>query len=82
MLSDKTGKTKKDVGEAVDMVLDGIVDAYKYYDGVKFVGFGIFTIKRTKPRNGTNPNTLERIKIKANKLPKFYPSGLLKQVLS
>lgn len=81
MLSEKTGKTKKDIGESVDMIIDGIIDAYKYYDGVKFVGFGSFDVKHTKKRRGTDPNTLEPIIIRANKLPKFYPSNSLKEVL-
>lgn len=81
MVSNKTGKTKKEVAEATEMIINGITDAYKYYDGVKFVGFGSFAVKRTKQRNGTDPNTLEPIKIKANRLPKFYPSKSLKEVL-
>ena len=58
-------RTKKDIGESVDMVLEGIKKAYRDYDGVKFVGFGTFTKKKTKTRIGTNPNTLEPIKIQS-----------------
>ena len=81
MLSEQTGKTKKDIEESVEMVLDGIKDAYKYFDGVKFVGFGTFTKKKTKSRIGTNPNTLEPIKIHSNVLPKFIPGRELRELL-
>ena len=69
------------VPTARDMVLDGIKDAYRYFDGVKFVGFGTFTKKKTKSRIGTNPNTLEPIKIHSNVLPKFIPGRELKELL-
>lgn len=82
MISHQTGKTKKEILESVDMVLNGIKDAYKYYDGVKFVGFGTFGVKKTKTRFGTDPNTLERIKISSNKLPRFIPGKELKDILS
>ncbi len=81
MLNEQTGKTKKDIGESVDMVLEGIKKAYRDYDGVKFVGFGTFTKKKTKTRIGTNPNTLEPIKIQSNVLPKFIPGRELKELL-
>lgn len=42
VVSGTTGKSKKEVESAVDLVLEGIKYAYKYYDGVKFVGFGTF----------------------------------------
>ena len=82
VVSGTTGKSKKEVESAVDLVLEGIKYAYKYYDGVKFVGFGTFKKKTTKSRMGTDPNTLERIKIESNVLPKFIPGAELRGIFA
>ena len=79
VVSGTTGKSKKEVESAVDLVLEGI---NKYYDGVKFVGFGTFKKKITKSRMGTDPNTLERIKIESNVLPKFIPGAELRGIFA
>ena len=81
MLNRNTGRTKREIEDAIDLVLGGIKYAYKYYDGVKFVGFGTFTKKKTKARRGTNPNTQMPIKIESNVLPKFIPGAELKEIL-
>lgn len=80
MLNEQTGKTKKEINEAVDLVLNGIKKAYKDYDGVKFVGFGTFTKKRTKSRVGTNPYTLKKMHISSNVLPRFIPGKELREL--
>lgn len=82
MISESTGKTKKEVDEAVDYVLEGIKQAVQYYDGVKFIGFGTFDVAKRKARIGHNPGTLEKVEISACKAPHFSPSKLFKESLN
>lgn len=73
---------KKRLKVPLTWYLKDIKYAYKYYDGVKFVGFGTFKKKTTKSRMGTDPNTLERIKIESNVLPKFIPGAELRGIFA
>jgi DNA-binding protein HU-beta len=43
------------------------------------MGFGQFTVRRTKARMGRNPRTGEKIKIKAGKTIRFKPSPTLRR---
>jgi DNA-binding protein HU-beta len=65
------GLTKKDAGVAVEAILDTIVSAAKKGVTVQLTGFGSFVVMKQKARTGINPQTKEKIKIAATKVPKF-----------
>lgn len=71
--------TKKEAEAAVDCVLSTITEALKDGDSVSLVGFGTFKVADRKAREGRNPQTGEKIKIKAKKVPKFVPGKALKE---
>jgi nucleoid DNA-binding protein len=66
------GLSKKDAKNAVESVLSGIKEFTKK-SGIRLVGFGSFTVQKRKARNGFNPATREKIRIKASKTVKFRP---------
>jgi DNA-binding protein HU-beta len=70
--------SKKEAGEAVDIVLDGIADALSRGEDVNFTGFGKFHVSERGPRQGVNPRTGERITIPGGKVPKFSAGAGLK----
>jgi DNA-binding protein HU-beta len=70
--------SKKEAGEAVDIVLDGIADALSSGEDVNFTGFGKFHVSERGPRQGVNPRTGERITIPGGKVPKFSAGAGLK----
>ena len=70
----KAGMTKKQAGEAVEAVLEAIVEALKGGEEVRLVGFGAFRVVEMKAREGRNPQTGEKIKIPARKVVKFKAS--------
>ena len=70
-LAAKSGLTKKDAGVAVEAILDTIVSAAKKGVTVQLTGFGSFVVMKQKARTGINPQTKEKIKIAATKVPKF-----------
>jgi DNA-binding protein HU-beta len=67
---------KTQAKNAVEAVLEGIKKNAK--KEVRLVGFGTFSIAKRKARTGFNPQTKEKIKIKASKTVKFRPGQAFK----
>ncbi len=74
----KTGLSKKDANAALDAILEGITGALRKGEKVTLVGFGTFSVRRRKAREGRNPQTGEKIKIPARKVPAFTAGKELK----
>jgi len=74
------GDTSKAAAErAVAAVLDGITKGLKSKDKtVQLIGFGTFSVAKRAARTGINPQSGEKIKIKASKTVKFKPGAGLK----
>lgn len=70
--------TKKSVDEIVNSVFDNMVEALSNGETVDIFGFGKFEVTERKERDGINPATKERIRIKASKNVKFKPAKSLK----
>lgn len=79
LVAEKAEMTKKDSEKAVKAVLDSITDGLVRGDKVQLVGFGTFEVRNRKEREGRNPATGEKIKIKALKVPAFKPGKALKE---
>ncbi len=85
-LVDKMAKdakiSKAAANKAVDSFTDGVKKALKKKDGkVTLVGFGTFAKVRRKARNGVNPATGAKIKIKACNAVKFKAGKALKDAV-
>lgn len=78
LVAEKTGMSKKDSEKALKAVLEGITDGLVRGNKVQLVGFGTFEVRQRKAREGRNPATGEKIKIKALKVPAFKPGKALK----
>ena len=79
LVAEKTELSKKDSEKAVKAVLESITDGLVKGDKVQLVGFGTFEVRNRKEREGRNPATGEKIKIKALKVPAFKPGKALKE---
>jgi DNA-binding protein HU-beta len=79
--NDERVGSKKQAGDAVDAVLDGISAALARGDAVNFTGFGKFHVAERGQRQGVNPRTGERITIPGGKVPKFSAGAGLKQTV-
>ena len=73
--------TKKEAQAAVDCVFSSITKALKKKQKVTLIGFGTFKVDKRKARKGINPQTGEKIKIKAKRVPKFVPGKALKDAV-
>ncbi len=78
-VAEKSGMSKKDSEAAVKAVLESITDGLAKGEKVQLVGFGTFEVRSRKEREGRNPATGEKIKIKALKVPAFKPGKALKE---
>lgn len=74
-----TGLSKIKVDETLDTVNEAITKALKKGEKVALAGFGIYSVAKRKARMGINPQTGEKIKIKAKKVPVFKAGSKLKE---
>ena len=70
-VAEKNGSTKKAAGEAVNVVLETIVDTLKKGEEVALAGFGKFSVADVAEREARNPQTGETMTVAAHKAPKF-----------
>jgi len=67
--------------EAINATFDAIKQSLKKGQKVSLVGFGNFSVKQRKARQGRNPKTGETIMIKARKVPAFSAGAELKNIV-
>lgn len=80
-IAGKTGLTKKDSEQAVNVLIEEIAGALKKGDKVSVSGFGTFEVKHRAARMGRNPKTKEPIQIAASKAPAFKPGKQFKDAI-
>ncbi len=81
-VSDKMdGYLKKDVGQAIDIMLDSIANALEEERRVEIRGFGSFSIRHRKARSTKNPRTGKIMNIPPRKTIHFTMSKSLKDPL-
>jgi len=78
LASDERVGSKKQAGEVVDAVIDGISGALARGEEVNLTGFGKFQVAERGPRQGVNPRTGERITIPGGRVPRFSAGAGLK----
>jgi DNA-binding protein HU-beta len=77
-----SGLTKADSARAIESLLGTVTKTLKKGDEVAITGFGKFSVVKRAARQGVNPRTGEKVKIKASKAPKFSAGATLKQAVS
>ena len=73
-VANAAGLSQADAGAAVDAVFDTIAGAVKKRDQVAIAGFGTFSAKTRAARDGRNPATGEKIRIKEKTSANFKPA--------
>lgn len=82
MIAKKAGLTKVDANKAFDATVEAITAGLKKEGKVSIVGFGTFSAKKRKARDGINPMTKEPIKIPAKVVASFKAGSKLKEALN
>ena len=80
-MADSAGITKAAAEKALAGFLGGVSAALKKGDKVTLVGFGTFSVAKRAAREGRNPQTGKKIKIKASKAVKFKAGSKLKDMV-
>lgn len=78
----KTGFSKKESAEIVEMVFDLIKSTLEQGEKIKIAGFGNFVVKEKASRRGRNPQTGDEIEISSRKILSFKPSQVLKGAIN
>lgn len=74
--------TKTDAARAVNALLATITDTLQTGESVTVIGFGTFNVRTRAARQGRNPRTGKKMKIKAAKVPAFKAGKRLKDAVS
>ena len=82
VIAGKAKISKSAALEAVDALTESITGALKKGDKITLVGFGTFDVAKRAAREGVNPQTRQKIKIKATKAPRFKAGKLLKAAVN
>ncbi len=80
-IANDLGVTKKLAGDFVDAFIYEVTKALKKGHEVRLVGFGTFKVVKRKARTGVNPQTGQKMRIPARKVPKFVPGKELKKAV-
>ena len=71
-----------DAGTVLNVVLQSIAEALKSGDEGRLPGFGVFYVASRAASEGRTPRTGEKIKIAANRQPRFRPFSGLRSAVS
>jgi DNA-binding protein HU-beta len=75
------GGTKVQAEQAVETMINSIIDSLKKGEEVSIAGLGIFSVKQRAARQARNPRTGEAINVPAMKVPKFRAAKALKDAV-
>ncbi len=78
----KTGFSKKESAEIVELVFDLIKLTLEKGEKIKIAGFGNFVVKEKDSRRGRNPQTGDEIEICSRRILTFKPSQVLKGAIN
>ena len=75
------GFSKKEAAEIVETVFDTIKETLERGEKIKISGFGNFVLRDKRQRQGRNPQTGQKMKIAAQKVPAFSAGNALKEAI-
>lgn len=78
---ERIGGTKVQAEQAVETIIETVVDTLKKGGEVSVAGLGIFSTKTRAARQARNPRTGETIQVAAMRVPKFRAAKALKDAV-
>jgi len=78
----KVLESPKEAPAAMESLLANITAAFKKGESVTLTGLGTFKVSKRKAREGRNPRTGEKIKIKPKNVAQFVPGKSLKEAVN
>ncbi len=80
-IADRAELSKASAARALDALLEGVTVSLQKGDPVVIINFGTFTVRQRAAREGRNPATGDKIKIKAAKVVGFKAGKALKEAV-
>ena len=80
-IAERADVPKSEAQKHVDAFEEVVTDVLKSGDEVQITGFGKFYVREQKARDGRNPQTGEKMRIPARKVPSFSAGNSLKESL-
>ena len=71
----------EDIENTVNMILEEMATSLEKGDRIEIRGFGSFSLRRRKERNGRNPKTGEKLSVEPHYVAAFRAGQLLKEKL-
>ena len=75
------GFLKKDIGRAVDIIIETVSESLDQGDRIEIRGFGSFSVRKRKARQTKNPKTGKIVDIPPRKTLHFAMSKSMKEAL-
>jgi DNA-binding protein HU-beta len=80
-IAQRTDSSKAEAQRYVDTLEKVVGEALKGGEEVQITGFGKFYVQKREAREGVNPQTREKMRIPASKVPAFSAGRGLKEAL-
>ncbi len=80
-VSERLNLNQKVAKEAVQLTLDSIIEALRTDGRIELRNFGVFEVKRRRPRTARNPKTGERVPVAEKNVIAFKPGKLMADVV-
>jgi DNA-binding protein HU-beta len=80
-IADKADGSKNEAQRFFDAFQEVVTESLKKDQQVQITGFGKFYVQKREAREGINPQTQEKMKIPASKVPKFTAGNGLKDAI-
>jgi len=80
-IAQRTDSSKAEAQRYVDTLQKVVTEALKAGEEVQVTGFGKFYVRAQQAREGINPQTKERMRIPAQKVPAFSAGQGLKEAI-
>jgi DNA-binding protein HU-beta len=80
-IAEKADVPKSEAQKHFEAFEEVVTEALKAGEEVQITGFGKFSVKERKAREGRNPQTGEKLKIRASRVPSFSAGNALKEAV-
>ena len=80
-IAEKADVPKSEAQKHFEAFEEVVTEALKAGEEVQITGFGKFSVKERKAREGRNPQTGQKMKIAAQKVPSFSAGNALKEAV-
>jgi DNA-binding protein HU-beta len=80
-IAEEAGVPKSEAHKHFEAFEKVVTEALKAGEEVQITGFGKFSVKERRAREGRNPQTGQKMKIAAQKVPSFTAGSALKEAV-